>query len=714
MSKNKSLAVIIGTVVLVLLLGFTTLVGFGPTGTGAARNIILGLDLSGGVSITYQAVGEEEPSAEDMKDTVYKLQQRVASYSTEAQVYQEGSDRINIEIPGVSDANAILEEMGKPGSLTFQLEDGTVVLEGTDVADARAATTSNSLGNTENIVQLTLTDEGATKFAEATSENVGKTISIVYDGEVISAPVVNEAITGGTAQISGMADHEEADKLASSIRIGSLSLELEELRSNVVGAQLGQEAITTSIKAGVIGLILVMIIMIAVYWLPGVVASVALLIYTGLVLVALNAFDLTLTISGIAGIILSIGMAVDANVIIYARIREEIADGKTVGNAIKIGFQKALSAILDGNITTLIVAAVLAWKGTGTIRGFAQTLALGIVVSMFTACVISRLIMNAVYNLGLKDEKYYGKARKWKPVDFVGHRKIFFAIAIVFILVGPVTMLVRHAQGTNALNYSLEFMGGTSTTVTFNKEYSIEELEQEVQPYIEEVTGDANIQMQRVTGSNQVVIKTRALSMEEREELETSLTENFGIDASNIATESISATVSNEMRNDAVTAIVIAILLMLVYIWFRFSDVRFATSAVLALSHDVLVVLGCYAVMWISVGNTFIACMLTIVGYSVNATIVIFDRIREHLHTMGKNDKMEDLVNTSITQTLTRSIYTSLTTFVTVAVLYILGVSSIREFALPLMTGILCGAFSSVCITGPLWYVMRTRIQKKK
>ncbi len=714
MSKNKSLAVIIGTVILVLLLGFTTLVGFGPTGTGAARNIILGLDLSGGVSITYQAVGEEEPSAEDMKDTVYKLQQRVASYSTEAQVYQEGSDRINIEIPGVSDANAILEEMGKPGSLTFQLEDGTVVLEGTDVADARAATTSNSLGNTENIVQLTLTDEGTTKFAEATSENVGKTISIVYDGEVISAPVVNEAITGGTAQISGMADHEEAEKLASSIRIGSLSLELEELRSNVVGAQLGQEAITTSIKAGVIGLILVMIIMIAVYWLPGVVASVALLIYTGLVLVALNAFDLTLTISGIAGIILSIGMAVDANVIIYARIREEIADGKTVGNAIKIGFQKALSAILDGNITTLIVAAVLAWKGTGTIRGFAQTLALGIVVSMFTACVISRLIMNAVYNMGFKDEKYYGKARKLKPIDFVGHRKIFFAIAIVFILVGPVTMLVRHAQGTNALNYSLEFMGGTSTTVTFNKEYSIEELEQEVQPYIEEVTGDANIQMQRVTGSNQVVIKTRALSMEEREELETSLTENFGIDASNIATESISATVSNEMRNDAVTAIVIAILLMLVYIWFRFSDVRFATSAVLALSHDVLVVLGCYAVMWISVGNTFIACMLTIVGYSVNATIVIFDRIREHLHTMGKNEKMEDLVNTSITQTLTRSIYTSLTTFVTVAVLYILGVSSIREFALPLMTGILCGAFSSVCITGPLWYVMRTKLQKKK
>lgn len=714
MNKNKSLAVVIGTVVLVLLLGFTTIVGFGPTGTGAARNILLGLDLSGGVSITYRAVGEETPSAEDMSDTIYKLQQRVAGYSTEAQVYQEGADRINIEIPGVSDANAILEELGKPGSLTFQLEDGTVVLDGTDVKTASAGTAPDEMGNSQNVVELVLTDEGSTKFAEATSENIGKIIYIVYDDAVISSPVVQTAITGGTAQISGMADHEEAEKLASSIRIGSLSIELEELRSNVVGAQLGQKAISTSLMAGLIGLILVILFMAVVYRVPGIVAGVSLLIYTGLDLLCLNAFDLTLTLSGIAGIILSIGMAVDANVIIYARIREEIAAGSSVKAAIKTGFQKALSAILDGNITTLIAAAVLAWKGTGTIQGFAQTLALGIVLSMFTACVISRLIMTAVYTLGVQDEKYYGRAKEVKPIDFVGKRKIFFIISLVLVLSGPAAMLIHNGSEGKILNYSLEFMGGTATTVTFNEDYSIEELEEQVQPVVEGVTGDANIQMQKVTGGNQVIIKTRELTVDERQEMEEKLVSDFAVDETLISTESISSTISGEMKSDAIVAVIIATILMLLYIWFRFKDIRFATSAVIALLHDVFVVLACYAIVWISVGNTFIACMLTIVGYSINATIVIFDRIRENLRGMKKKDTIADVVNLSITQTLTRSIYTSITTFIMVAVLYILGVSSIREFALPLMVGIVCGGYSSVCITGPLWYVMKTKIKSKQ
>lgn len=714
MNKNKSLAVVISAVLLIILLGFTTIVGFGPTGTGAARNIVLGLDLSGGVSITYGVVGEEEPSAEDMKDTVYKLQQRVAGYSTEAQVYQEGSDRINIEIPGVSDANAILEELGKPGSLSFELEDGTVVLEGTDVETARAGTSPDSMGNSQDVVELVMTDEGAKKFADATRENIGKIIYIVYDGNVISSPVVQSAITEGTAQITGMADHEEAERLASSIRIGSLSLELEELRSNVVGAQLGQKAISTSVTAGAVGLVLVMIFMSAVYLVPGMVASVSLLIYTGLVLISLNAFDLTLTLAGIAGIILSIGMAVDANVIIYARIREEIASGKTVRNAIKVGFQKALSAILDGNITTLIAAAVLAWKGTGSIQGFAQTLALGIVLSMFTALVISRLLINAVYTLGVRDEKYYGKAKQVKAINFVGKRKLFFLISLVLILSGPAAMLMHNAKDGKVLNYSLEFMGGTSTTVTFNEDYSIEELEAEVKPVVQKVTGDANIQMQKVTGSNQVIIKTRELSVDEREEMEAKLVEGFSIDASLMTTESISSTVSSEMKSDAIIAVTIATILMLFYIWFRFSDIRFATSAVVALLHDVLVVLACYAIVWISVGNTFIACMLTIVGYSINATIVIFDRIRENLKEMSKKDTIENVVNVSITQTLTRSIYTSVTTFIMVVVLYIMGVSAIREFAFPLMVGIICGGYSSVCITGPLWFVMKDKIKGKE
>lgn len=710
MKKKQGIIVLILAVVFTALLIFTSAVGFGPTGTGAARNIILGLDLSGGVSITYQAK-EDNPSAEDMSDTIYKLQQRVEGYSEEAQVYQEGNNRINIEIPGVSDANAILEELGKPGSLEFTDPEGNVVLDGTDVAEAEGGVAQDDTGNNQYVVSLQLTTEGTKKFAEATEENLGQQISIVYDGEVISAPVVQSVISDGRAQITGMESIEEARNLASTIRIGSLSLELEEVRSNVVGAQLGTEAIHTSLIAGAIGLGLVMIFMIVVYSLPGVVAAWALLIYTALELVMLNAFDLTLTLPGIAGIVLSIGMAVDANVIIYARIREEIAAGKSVRNAIKSGFQKALSAILDGNITTLIAAAVLGMLGTGSVKGFAMTLALGIVLSMFTALVISRLIVNAFYAVGLQDEKLYGRAKVRKTIDFVGRRKVFFTLSIILVLLAPIGMAAYSATEGRALNYSLEFVGGTSTTVTFpeDMDVNLDSLDTEVKPVVEEVTGDANVQFQQVVGSNQVIIKTRTLDMTEREAFAQKMEESFDVPEDQISAETISSTVSKEMQRDAILAVTIATVCMLIYIWFRFKDIRFASSGVLALLHDVMVVLACYTFVRISVGNTFIACMLTILGYSINATIVIFDRIRENMHGVKTVEELKELVNASITQTLTRSIYTSLTTFITIAVLFVMGVSTVREFALPIMTGIVCGAYSSVCITGPLWFTMKKR-----
>lgn len=713
MKKKQGIVVIILAALLIGLLIFTAAVGFGPTGTGAAKNIKTGLDLAGGVSITYQAK-EENPSSEDMSDTIYKLQKRVEGYSEEAQVYQEGSNRINIEIPGVSDANAILEELGKPGSLEFTDAEGNTVLDGTDVDTAEGGITQDDTGNNQYVVSLQLTKEGTQKFAEATEENLGKQIAIVYDGETISAPTVQSVISDGKAQITGMSSIEDARELASTIRIGSLSLELEEMRSNVVGAQLGQEAIKTSLIAAAIGMAIVMIFMIVVYLLPGVVAALSLLIYTGLMLVMLNAFDLTLTLPGIAGIVLSIGMAVDANVIIYARIQEEIAVGKSVRNAIKSGFQKALSAILDGNITTLIAAAVLGLLGSGSVKGFAMTLALGIVLSMFTALVISRLLINALYTVGLQSPKLYGQQKERKVINFVGKKKVFFAISIILVLLAPIGMGIFSAKDGKALNYSLEFIGGTSSTVTFNEKYTLNELEENVRPVIEEVTGDSNVQFQQVVGSNQVIIKTRSLNVDEREAFNQKMSENFQVEENSIAAETISSTVSKEMRMDAFIAVVVATLFMLIYIWLRFKDIRFASSAVIALIHDVLVVLAFYALFRVSVGSTFIACMLTIVGYSINATIVIFDRIRENMKGVKKKEELAEVVNRSITQTLTRSIYTSLTTFIMVAVLYILGVSSIRDFALPIMVGIVCGAYSSVCITGSLWYVMKSRAGKVK
>ena len=629
-------------------------------------------------------------------------------------VYQEGDDRINIEIPGVTDANKILDELGKPGSLVFQDSEGNVVLEGTDVKTASAKTTQDEMNNKEYIVELILTKDGTDKFAKATEENLGKQIAIVYDGKTISNPVVQSEIDGGQAYIDGMASYEEAENLASTIRIGGLQLELEELRSNVVGAQLGEEAISTSLLAGAIGLAIVLVFMCIVYLLPGFASSIALIIYTGLTLVLLNAFNITLTLPGIAGIVLSIGMAVDANVIIFARVREELAAGRAVKSALRIGFQKALSAIIDGNITTLIAALVLGLKGTGSVKGFAQTLALGVVVSMFTALFITRIIIFSLYAIGFRDVKFYGAKKTTKVRNFLGKKAVCFAISGVIILGGLGIMGYHAAKGQGAFKYSLEFMGGTSTNVTFNEDYSIKEIDSKVVPVVEKITKDANVQTQKVDGSNAVIIKTRSLDLEEREAFNKAMVDNFDVDESLITSENISSTVSSEMRSDAVVALLIATACMLLYIWFRFKDVRFATSAVIALLNDVLFVVVFYGVARISVGNTFIACILTMVGYSINSTIVIFDRIREELKVQKRNEDLATLVNRCISETLTRSIYTNFTTFVMVVILFILGVSSVKEFAAPLMVGIVGGTFSSITITGALWYIMRTKIQKKK
>lgn len=751
MKKNRAVISLIVFVLILGLLGYTAVFGVGSDKSGSASGIKLGLDLAGGVSITYQVVGDEKPSDEDMSDTIYKLQQRVENYSTEAQVYKEGADRINIEIPGVSDANAILEELGKPGSLYFiaqtdsegnqnyggtygvdadgniqvqyiltksideLMADGSIVLTGTEVADAQARAQQDSMGNLENIVALTLNDAGTAAFAQATQKafDNGESIAIYYDDDFVSVPNVQAVITDGNAVITVPSGAAEAERIASTIRIGGLKLELEELRSNVVGAQLGSEAIRSSLIAAAVGFALVVLFMIVVYYVPGLVASLALCLYTELMVILLYAFEVTLTLPGIAGIILSVGMAVDANVIIFARIREELATGKTVQSSVKIGFSKALSAIIDGNITTFIAALVLVSMGSGTIKGFAVTLILGIVLSMFTALFVTKYLLNVFYALGVQSEKAYGIGKEGKTINFLSKRYVFFGLSAAVIVLGFVVMGINKSQMDMPLNYSLDFVGGTSTTMTLNEDMSIEEIDAQIVPMIEDITGDGNVQTTKVAGSNQVIIKTRTLNVEERERFADTMTTNFGVDANSITAETISATVSSEMQTDAIKAIIVSTILMLLYIWFRFKDIRFGASSVLALIHDVLVVLAFYAIVKISVGNTFIACMLTIIGYSINATIVIFDRIRENLRDKKDKESLEEVLNKSISQTLSRSIFTSLTTFFMVAALEIFGVSSIREFALPLIAGIICGTYSSICLASAFWYVLRTKFTKK-
>ena len=435
--------------------------------------------------------------------------------------------------------------------------------------------------------------------------------------------------------------------------------------------------------------------------------------YTSLIIVLISAFKevITLTLPGIAGIILGIGMAVDANCIIFARIREEIGSGRSVQSAIEAGFSKAFSAILDGNVTTLIAAAVLWFLGSGTVKGFAQTLALGIVVSMFTALVVTKTLMRSFYAIGLQNEKMYGQTKEVKVLNFVGKRKICYIASVAVIVIGLVIAGVHGINGY-AFNYSLDFVGGSSTSVTFNENRTIEELEKEVKPIVSEITGDNDIQMTPVADSNEVVIRTRTLTLEERTALYDSLAENFGVDEDQIQTENISATVSSEMKSSAIIAVLVAAVFMLLYVWIRFKDLSFGASSVVPLLHDVMVLLAFYAVLRWSVSNTFIACMLTLVGYSINATIVVFDRIRENIQLTKEN--LAETVNRSISQTLSRSINTSLTTLIMVVVLYILGVTSIKEFALPLVVGVICGCYSSVCIAGSLWFDIKTWIDKKK
>lgn len=721
MKKSKAWVLLIISVLAVIGLGLLTVFGVTINGKnkGRAANIVLGLELKGGVSVTFEAQGN--PSDTDMEDTRYKLQLRANELAAESEVYREGTNRITVDIPGADNAEEVLESLGKPGTLQFVTDYGTdkqkVWLTGADVEDAAAGYNETSTG-TEYVVSLKFTQEAAETFATVTAEYIGKPIYIVYDGEVVSSPNVRTAITGGQCSIDGMASYDEAEKLSSVIRIGALKVELKELTSKVVGAKLGDDAISTSLFAGVVGVAIICIFMIMVYRIPGVAASLALILYTILELLALNGFDMTLTLPGIAGVILSIGMAVDANVIIFARIKEELAVKDNVKEAIKIGFKKATSAIVDGNVTTFIAALVLMWRGTGPVQGFAQTLAMGIVISMFTAMVVTRGFVYLFYNIGAKSKKWYGVAKDRKPVDFLSKKAIFFTVSIIAVSIGIVGLFVNKSgkfDGRNKeLNYSVEFQGGVSTTVEFDKKYTIDEFNTKILPDIIAISGDSDVVGNEVTDTNQYVIRTKQLDATTMSKIEDMLVEKYGADKDSFDEVSVSSTISGEMRNDALVAVIISVICMLIYIFIRFKNFGFASSAVIALIHDVLVVLTFYVVSWTTVGNTFIACMLTILGYSINATIVIFDRIREELNTAGKNVNLKEIVNISITKTLTRTIYSSFTTFITVAALYVFGVTSIKEFAMPLMVGILCGAYSSVCITGALWYVMEKRKYRNK
>ena len=734
-SKTKGVLQILLVVVLIAAFSYVALAGIGSAHKGSAKNIRLGLDLKGGVSVTYQAK-KADPTDQEMSDTIYKMQKRVEDFSTEASVYKEGANRINIDIPGVSNAAEILDKLGRAGSLQFVMysklkdKDGNanpsegdevvfdeknVEMDGSMIDTATATTQqSSTTGASENVVNVKFTGKGAKKFSKITGNHVKEQMAIVYDNKLVSAPVIQSQISDGNCVISGGNDFKDfanVESLASTLRIGALPLELENIHDNVIGATLGSEALKSSLIAGAIGLVLVIIFMIAMYRIQGVAASIALLFYVTAELLILNGLNVTLTLPGIAGIILSIGMAVDANCIIFTRVREELATGKTVSSSIKIGFSKALSAIIDGNITTLIAAFVLFLKGSGTVKGFATTLAIGIILSMFTAIVVTRLLLDAFAALGGTNLKLYGIQKERKVIDFVGNWKKYVIISGAVLVILVAGIIVNKATKGSVLNYSLDFVGGTSTSVSLPENTEITDaLKKDALDVVKTATGlEGEISTSDDKGVKKITVRTTALTEDQADQVRTQLSSKFNIeDQSKVESETISASVSNEMQRDAVVATLIAAVCMLIYIWIRFRKFATGMSAVLALVHDIIVVFTVYVVgsSLIQVGSTFIACMLTIVGYSINDTIVVFDRIRENKKKASARTELADVINKSITETLSRSINTSVTTLIMVFVLALLGVNSVRQFAIPMMVGIISGCYSSVCVASPLWYLM--------
>ena len=700
--------------VIIIVAGwYLTLVGAGPIQPLKDR-MKLGLDVKGGVYVVMEAKTDlkGDDLREAMEQTQAVIEERVNQMGlAEPVVTIEGEKRIRVELPGAEDAQEAIDQIGRTAQLQFALADGTIVLDGGNVKDATIATDNESAGYA---VALEFDSEGSDLFHQATSQAYSgavtsaiegvdnKAIMIILDGQIISAPRVNEPIRGGQCSITGGFSQEEASNLAALIRGGALPLELEEINSSVQSAKIGYNALEMSVYAGIIGLAIILIIMLVAYRAMGIAADLALLLYVIIVLNIMSAMGSVLTLPGIAGIILSVGMAVDANVVIFSRIREEIESGKTVRVAVQTGFKRAMKTVVDSQVTTLIAAVILYQIGTSAVKGFAFTFMIGIIVSIFTAVVVTQLYVGIISESRKFSKRSFFGIRAdntavftiRKELHFIRHRKVFYIISVIILVAGLVFGLVR------GLNYGIDFTGGTMIQMDMGKQVKVTDVEKAIKKY------DLSPEIIYSGEDNeQIVIRTiESLDSDKRAEVIETINQEFGTtDDDVVAEELFGPSVGKELRNNAILAILIASICMLIYIRFRFSQWKFGGAALLGVVHDVLIVIAFYAIFNVTVNNPFIAGILTVVGYSINDTIVIFDRIRENIRYLRKGNT-EEIIDKSITQTLGRSLMTSVTTLIVMVPLLIMAGEAIREFVLPLMVGVIAGAYSSITICSPLYY----------
>lgn len=711
-------------IILCVIFGWlVTVTGVGPI-TPLKDRMSLGLDIKGGVYVIMEADAKDIKNMSDdelrqaMEQTQTVIENRInANGLGEPTITIEGQNRIRVEIPEVEDPEEAIELIGKTAKLEFILADGTLVLEGSNVKKAEAARDDQSTGYAVN---LQFDREGADKFGEATTkayngevtstvDGVGSgAIAIVLDGQIISAPNVNEPILGGSCTITGDFDQEEAQLLAAQINGGALPIGLNEVTSSVQSATIGYNALEMSVIGGLIGLAIILLLMLFVYRGLGLCADIALLLYVVLILNIMASMGTVLTLPGIAGIIISIGMAVDANVVIFSRIREEIVLGRTVRVATETGSKRAMTTVIDSQVTTLIAAVILYEIGTSAVKGFAYTFMVGIIVSIFTAVFITQLYVKLMAGsdrfakksfFGIKEDNS-ATFHLTKTIQFMDKRKIFYCISAGILILGLGFGVIR------GLNYGIDFTGGTMIQLDMGKQVKISQVDKAIDKF------DLDPQIIYAGEDNdQIVIRTiQSLDKAGRAEVIEAINDEFGIKGNDnvVAQEYFGPSVGKELRNNAILAIIISAICMMIYIRIRFRQWTFGGAAMLGVLHDVLIVISFYAIFGITVDNPFIAGILTVVGYSINDTIVIFDRIRENIRYM-KRGTLKETIDQSITQTLGRSLMTSLTTIIVMVPIVIIAGESIREFVFPLMVGVLAGTYSSICVCSPVFFELGKR-----
>lgn len=760
MSKVKRDAAIL--VLVAILLGIFAWRAF-PLG----ERTNLGLDLQGGLSVILQAQptkAHETITSDDMDRAVKIIQDRVNKLgAAEPEIQRQGDDKISVQLPGIKNPDQALSIIGQTASLEFfdVKEFGTAYSTEADALKAAGAATINEVpagtevihwtaeadnpnlkdewfvvkteapvtgadlkdagwsfeGNTNKPkVDMEFTDAGAKKFADITQKladrykllGTSQKLAIVLDGEVKSAPQVTNPIPDGNAEITGTFTVDEVKSLSLVLKTGALPIPLQAVSNNSIGAILGRSALNQALIAGMIGLLLVMVFMVAYYRLPGLVASVALIIYGVLFIGLLNVIGVTMTLPGIAGMILTMGMAVDANVLIFARMRDEVAAGKTVGAATAAGFKKALRAVVDCNVTTIITAVVLFWAATGAIKGFALTLGIGVALSMFTAVLVSRSMLQLLSGwrpfrspklLGL----HVNATKNWKIYPFMRYRWWFLGV------LGAVTVFAVVTIFAVGLDFGIDFKGGSRVQVGLTQPATVDQVRsvadsQGIQdPVVQEVTG--------ASGTHSFMVTFRADTSEaetaQAKALIAELDSQYKVEAGSTSTEQVHGSFSRDTTNRAFIACAIAIIAIIGYLTIRF-QFKFAIPAIVALLHDVGLALGIYAATGRLVTSATVAAILTILGYSVHDTIIVFDRIRENTLLM-KKETYGEMVDLSIRQTLIRSINTSIALLLPLLAILFFGGPTLKDFAFALTIGVLTGTYSSFFVASPLVVLWKSR-----